>query len=265
MADLVLSASSVEAYRSCGWRWWLQYIEADRGETSIEAAVGIAVHAAVEHYYKARLAGEVPPLTEVLDVFDLTFYLETAHTATPDLPKWRQIGRRVTKSYIEDVGERTDPLLVEQAVATTINGIEYSAHIDLATRLRAVLDLKVKKAKPRAPSRYLFALTGYALSFRSLTGERETDVGLDVMIRLKRDRPYLVPIRYGGPISDRDAGIFARQLEEVANGITAGRFEPTGLETGECKWCPVRPSCVYYAEFAAATGESDAVTPPPDD
>lgn len=265
MADLVLSASSVEAYRSCGWRWYLTYVEAQRGETAIEAAVGIAVHAAVEHYYKARLVGEIATQKECRDVFDLTFLLETAGSPVPDLPKWRAIGRRVLVAYIEDVGEVTDPLFVEKAVATTINGIEYSAHIDLADKRRRVLDLKVKKSKPRTASRYLFAMTGYALSFRHETGERETDVGLDVMIRLKRDRPYLVPIRYGGPISDRDAGLFARTLEETAEGIANSRFEPTGLETGECKWCPVRASCVYWAEFAVTTGEVADVTAPTDD
>lgn len=253
--ELVLSATSVEAYRSCHWRWFLQYVEGERGEASLEQAVGLAAHAAIEHYYNRWIAEpmKIVDRAEVIDVFDTTFLLE-APVVSAARPM-RQIGRRVVNAYIEDVAPTLTPAFVEMPGRITVNGIGYSLHIDLVDTARVVRDTKVKGSKPRDATRYLFAMTGYSLGYRALTGERETDVQIDVMVRLKRDRPYHVPLRYGGPITNLDIGRFARQLEDTAEGIDRGDFAPTGLEAGECRWCPVRLSCSYYAEFNQIEGD----------
>lgn len=253
--ELVLSASSVAAYRGCEYRWYLQYVEQHAGDQTFEKAVGLAVHAGIELYYKAILAGEDGPELEgeSVDAADLHVLLEMSSIVDPDMPisKIRGITERVTRSYIEDVGSQINPTMVEQAGRLVVNGIEFSYHLDLADDEDILRDTKVLKAKPRFPEKYAFAMTGYALGFRDLTGRIERDVQLDVMIRLIRDRPYHVPISNGGPITDHDIGIFAAQLEDTAEGIARGSFRPTGLDKQyECRYCPVRNVCEYVAEEA---------------
>jgi CRISPR/Cas system-associated exonuclease Cas4 (RecB family) len=261
--DLILSKSSVGTYQSCHWRWYLQYVEGDRGEQSTPAAVGQAVHAGVEAYYKARLEHRASNRAEAEESLLLAWALEVPAILNPDpklpLDKMPSVALRVLRAYIEDTGSVTVPKWVEYPGVVDINGIPWSFTIDLLDDALRVRDLKVKGQKPQEVSKHLFELTGYAIPVRFILGRKETDVIVDVMVRLKRDRPYHVQFSYGGPISDHDVDVFTRTLEEVAEGIARRHFEPTGLETGECKWCPVKFSCDYWAEYAQAnpTGETD--------
>lgn len=249
MDDLVLSASSVDAYQTCHWRWYLSYIEARQGDQNIPAAVGLGVHSAIEGHYKARMRGEDQPLADALDAFDLTYLLESEGIADPseDPVKARTQGRRVTTAYIEDVAPGIEPQFVEEAGEMEINGIPVSVHIDLVDMIDVVHDHKIKANKPRDPTVYAFQLNLYALYFRFLTGRIEKDIVLDVMIRLKRDRPYLHRISNEGPATREALGMTARRLEDAANGIAKADFAPTGLDTGACRYCPYRPECDYYA------------------
>lgn len=255
MADLVLSASSLDAYDSCHYRWYLQYVESQQGEQSVAAAVGSAVHYAIEQHYRAQMLGE--PLTPKIleDMYDAYYVLDTLGMADPELPIDKAMiwGRRALTSYLEDVAPGVDPVLVEHGEIISVNDILVSGHLDVADSKGIVHDTKIKGSKPRDPGRYLRAFTVYALLYRQRMEKLETDVQLDVIIRLKRDRPYHVPYRYGGPVSQHDVAIFAASLERIANGIERGDFRPTGLEDGACRFCPVKTVCAYYLEEASAT------------
>lgn len=247
MADLVLSASSMSAYDDCHYRWYLQYVEAHQGEQSVAAAIGSAVHKAIEEHFKAVMREEPLPAKALREIYDFAYILDTSAIADPELPidkalKW---GRRALTTYLEDVAPTIKPRLVEYGELLEVNGILVSGHLDVADD--AVHDTKIKGAKPRDPDVYRRAFTIYALLYRDKLGEKERDVVLDVIVRLKRDRPYHVPYQYGGPVSEHDIGLFAASLEYVANGITKGDFRPTGLESGACKFCPVKTVCDYYA------------------
>ena len=250
MTDLVLSASSLDAYDACHYRWYLQYIESQQGEQSVAAAVGQSVHYAIEQHYKAQMLDE--PLTPAIleGMYDFAYLFETSGIADPELPvdKARTWGRRALTTYLEDVAPTVEPTLVEQGGLISVNDILVSGHLDVADKKRVVHDTKIKGSKPRDPRRYLRAFTIYALLYRDRMEQLESDVQLDVIIRLKRDRPYHVPYNYGGPVSPHDVAIFAASLERIANGIEQGDFRPTGLEENECRYCPVRTVCAYYLE-----------------
>lgn len=250
--ETVLSSSSVSTYFDCHYQWYLRYVERLTGEQNVPAATGLAVHAAVERYYKDLLLFNPEHVGDLdwaaLDAFDYTFMTETLPMADPDedLAKAREVGRRVVRAYLEDVAPGITPVWVEHGGRVIINGIEYSYHIDLVDSEDRIRDLKVLKSKIHHPADKLSQLVGYALGFRAETGRVESDVMLDVMIRLKRDRPYHVPYRYGGPVSDLDIGKFAARLEGAAEGIAAHDYSPTGLDNGSCSWCGVRAACSYY-------------------
>lgn len=260
MADLLLSASSVNAYQECHYRWRLEYIEGHKSQMGIAAAVGQAVHAGVERYYKLRREGiaheYIVALGEAEDVFEESYFYESLDVLNPPEPieKVEGQGRRVLSAYLEDVGQVTEPLLVEHGFLINVNGILFSGHMDLADKKGAVRDLKVKAQPPRnAEEMYGFAMIGYSLGYRDHTGEKETDYQLDVMIRLKRDRPRYVPISHGGPVTDNEIGVFAATLERAANGISRGDYRPTGLGI-KCPYCPVKHIC----EYGQAMGGSNA-------
>src|SRR6185503_1430453 len=179
-----------------------------------------------------------------------TYVTETSGIADPELPidKAMGWGRRALVSYLEDVAPDVEPVLVEYGSELEVDGILVSGHLDVADAEGRVRDTKIKKAKPRDPGRYLRAFVIYALLYRDRMGKLETDVQLDVIIRLKRDRPYHLPYNYGGPVSDHDVAVLAGSLHRVANGIAKGDYRPTGLEEGACRFCPVQTVCDYYQE-----------------
>ena len=227
MTELVLSSTSADAYRRCGWMFYLEYVEVVPQAQNVRAAVGIAAHAAVEWYYRHRLRGASHDelwfqMEEIFDVFDAALTFELLAVAEPeeDTDKAAASGRRTVEAYIEDVAADQEPLYVEAPLRFDVNGIPYSIHPDLITKDLIVRDLKIKRSKPRDPGVYAFQQNGYAIGTRILTGRKEKDVVLDVMIRLLRDRPYHAPISNGGPISDYAEKLFATQLSQrVANAM----------------------------------------------
>lgn len=256
MTDLVLSASSVDTFRKCGYRWYLQYVERHEGDQNVRAAVGLAVHKGAEVYFKAKRLG-IPHdflmgegYDEILDAHDKMIVEELFDVTEPDEPMDKAIitSRRTLKAYLEDVGVDIMPIIEpEVAIEANINGIAYSGHIDVADE--DVHDIKVKAfQKPRFTDDYAFQQVGYGILYRVATDRIERDVVLDFMVRLKRDRPYHFPIRNGGPVDDQDIGRFAGVLTWVANAIAKGQYAPKGLENGACRYCPVRSICQPYQE-----------------
>lgn len=250
MPELVLSPSSVASYQSCGYRWYLQYVEMIEGVTSVKSAVGVGVHTGGEHWLKAAIAGEVIDeadlLTESIEAAELAYIFELSNVAEEDEDpvKMREVVGRVLTAYIEDVALPLLPHLLgaEQPFRIVVDGVEFSGHIDV-DQDGAVRDTKVLGQKPRYPEKYLFSLTGYAMGSEVMHGVPAHRI-LDVMIRLKRDRPRHEPIDFGD-VTQRDRDTFSRTLVSVANQITKGVFDPTGLATGECRYCPVRFECEY--------------------
>jgi hypothetical protein len=248
--ELILSASSVDNYKACEYRWYLTYMERHEGEQSVAGAVGTAVHAAAAAHYMAILEGEPISMDEALETYDMTYMLEVEGMLDPeeDPVKMRAAGRRAAITYLEDVAPPIQPRFVEHAGQAVINDIQYSYVFDVVSADNVIHETKIKGAKPRYFDQYWFQTTGQAIGFRANTGEIERDIVLDVVLRLKRDRPRHIPYSSGGSIDDDDIRRFARVLEWVATGITKGRFRPTGLEKGVCKWCPVKAICEPYQE-----------------
>lgn len=258
--ELVLSSTSADAYRQCAYRFYLEYVEMVPQVQNVRAAIGMAVHAAVEEYYTLRLMGLdhehiVADHIEALeDAYETICAIELAMVAEPEENVGKAIasGQRSFWTYLEDVAPSVEPLYVEKALRIDIDGIPYSIHPDLIDDDGVVRDLKVKRSKPRDPTVYAFQQNGYAIGYRLLIGQKERDIQLDIIIRLLRDRPYYWPIRNGGPASDYAIRLFTNQLTDVANGIAKGRYPPEGLENGACRWCPVRHACRPYQEREAS-------------
>lgn len=273
VSELVLSSSSADAYNRCGWRFYLEYVEMVPQTQNVRAAIGLAVHAAVEDYYREKLTlSEFSPQeahgilfshsgfwSAYVDAYNVVAAFELAAVDDPDedTEKARASGERTLMAYLEDVAPAIKPLYVEEALRIDVNDIPYSIHPDLIDTEINVRDLKIKTSKPRDPAVYAFQQEGYALGVRVLLGRKEHDLLLDIMIRLKRDRPYYVPIANGGPISDTAVKTFARKLERIANAIARDEYPPTGLETGVCRYCPVRYACQPYEESRRAHEDAE--------
>lgn len=247
--DQVFSASSVNTYNRCGKQWEFAYVYGIKSPPSIRAVIGIAAHEAVEVNYRQKMTSGVDlPVSDVLDAFSDAFD-RVVETAVPDEKETPASGKdsgiKTVDLYHREVASTVHPVLVEEQVQFKVNGVPFSGYIDLVDTRRQIRDLKTVKSKPNR-SDYSFNMIGYAIGYRQATGEVESGVQLDYVVRTKE--PYYHPVPSDGPIPDSAVEAFANVVTGVADAVQKGVFLPTGLNTGACSWCGYREMCKPYKD-----------------
>lgn len=268
---LILSASSVATFLRCGKQWEFAYIFKEKRPPTIKQGLGIAAHEAYDFDMTAKLAtGENMPESLVLDAFSTEydkmwtdgFSKTKEEDEDPGKAKDQQI--RVVRKYRNEIAPLIEPVMVEESFVIAVNGIDFSGTLDLASIKRVepdktiikVRDWKNTAQKPSDTSGYAFGMVGYALGYRSLTGDIEDAVQLDYLVRYKRQEPGYFPVSSNGPVSNRAIENFAEVLRDVFDAIMAGRFVPNGLQNNACSWCGFRAMCPAYAKRALLTAVS---------
>lgn len=251
---VVFSASSVGTYQDCHLRWFFQYVLGEEGEQSEAQRVGIVVHEYAERRLKwTRFSAEANPNAErimldadrdgirvdpaVLDIFDRDI-----------LPTYR------------------DPVLIEAPFQIEVNGIPFSGVIDSVDRqdvpfwvessrpgssgqfVYLLRDLKTTGKRPPV-GRYRFPMIGYWLGAREL-GHEPDIMQLDYIVRTQK--PYYWPEVVYIP-DEFDLDWFAATLEAVAEGVERADYDPTGLGTYVCSYCPYKAICGPYQRYKEVT------------
>jgi RecB family exonuclease len=247
---VVLSASSVQTFLRCGQQWFFAYVAGVKSPPTLKQARGIAVHKAVEVNMLQKLTTRVDlPVDDVADAY-VTAYDEMSPEIEEDKHKvgeYKDTGVQLVKLHTKVIAPEIQPKWVEQPIQFSLNGIPFSGQVDLLDEMDRVRDTKTTAQKPRGES-YILNMTGYALAYRQLTGQVETDTILDYLVATKK--PYYIPVVAGGPVDDNQIIRFANVVESVHGAIEAGRFVPNGLTSGACDWCGFRNICPAYERRA---------------
>lgn len=254
MSDLppqVYSGSSISTFLRCAKQWEYAYVYAIKKPPRLRMVIGNAAHAAVEVNFTQKITSRTDmPLSDVEDAFSDEFdRLVVEAEPDPDEPAraGKDSGVLVVRSYQENVAKDIQPLMVEKEVQFDINGVAYSGYVDLVDDQRTIRDLKTTGRRPYDQGRkYALAMTGYALGYRALTGDTESDVVLDYMVRTLK--PYHLPVRAGGPVSEKSVNNFASIVAQVDAAVRSGNFLPTGLTNGACSWCGYKDICPAYRD-----------------
>lgn len=249
MADLpLLSASSVTTYLRCGTQWWFAYVAAVKAPPTLKQARGIAVHKAVEVNMLQKMTSRVDlPVDDITDAYVDSFsgLADDIEEEKADIPAYKDSGVKLVRMHTKIIAPEIQPIWVEKPVQFNINGVPFSGQVDLLDEESRIRDTKTTARKPSADG-YILNMTGYAISYRQLTGAVETDTVLDYLVATTK--PYYLPIAAGGPVSDEEIVRFANIVENVAHSIKAGRFVPNGLASGACSWCGFKAMCPAYAK-----------------
>jgi hypothetical protein len=246
---VVFSASSVNAYLDCHLRWFFSYVLNEKGEQSEAQAVGIAVHDAAEGILRKFRQG--PP--ESLNYVEFVVGPEAVNEPV------RVFLRDILPTY-------RDPVLIEATFQITVNDIPFSGIIDSVDRhdypplvglltaypqrdtINILRDLKTTGSRPKA-GRYDFNMVGYYLGADEL-GYTPDVMQLDYIVRTQK--PYYWP--EARPVPDEyDIAVFAATLETVANGVERADYDPTGVGTRVCSYCPHKAICGPYTRYKEVT------------
>lgn len=232
MPDLILSASSISTYLQCHYRYLLSNVYRLGSGQSIAAALGTAVHAAVESYWKG-----VPTRPQAVLERVLTAELAKVPVLDEDPAAVLVDGHRMLNTYIREVVPTFTPTLVEKTFVITVDDVTVSGTIDAADE--DVHDTKtVAMISKFDPLNHTLQVSLYGLGYQVLTGEKPKRLLLDVLPR-------------GGRVSYRqyevqpEVGELLDVLGVVRDGIGKEDYEPTGATAGVCIWCPYKLQCRY--------------------
>lgn len=245
----VLSGSSLNTFLRCARQWEYAYVMKFKRAPSLRMVKGTAGHKAAEVHMIGKIAtGEDGPLDVDLDAFSDAYDEEVTETDVSDKDKaaTKDAGVKEVRFWHRAVAPTVQPALVEQAISFNLNGIPWTGTIDLVDADRRVRDWKFTGRTPSNADAYILNMVGYAIGYRVLTGEVESQIVLDHIVGLKT--PKYVPIRSDGPVPDQSIRTFAGIAEEAMRGIQAGIFPPNGLKSGACSWCGYRDICPAYRD-----------------
>lgn len=240
---VVLSGSSLATYLRCGKQWEYIYVRRMRMPPSVKQVLGISAHEAIEVNLEQKIETRLDLPTEaVLEAYGDSYDRGIGAVDKPeeDTGKAKDQGYELVATYQEIVAPDLQPRLVEEEIKFEINGIPWSGYIDVVDEQNVVRDAKTTSRAP-SPQKFFLPMVGYALGFRHLTGEVETAVQLDYLVR-RKNSPY-VRASSGGPVNDEDINTFTEVVEAVSDGIEAGTFIPNGISNGSCSWCGFRSIC----------------------
>lgn len=240
---VVLSGSSLATYLRCGLWWEYQYVRRVRAIPSVKQVLGISTHKAIEVNLEQKISTRLDlPTEDVLAAYGDSYDRDIIEVEKPeeDAGKAKDQGYELVATYQKMVAPDLQPALVEAEVKFEINGIPWSGYIDMVDENRVVRDAKTTARAP-SPQKFFLPMVGYALGYRHLTGEKETAIQLDYLVR-RKTQPY-VRANSGGPVNDEDISTFTEVVERAADGIAAGAFIPNGLYNGACNYCPYRFVC----------------------
>jgi hypothetical protein len=211
---------------------------------------GTAGHKGLEvHLVAKKETREDGPLDVALDAYSDSFDLEVEEaedSSKTERGEWKDKGARSVKLWHKEVAPTIQPKLIEQPISFWINGVPWTGTLDLADEDNVIIDHKFPNRTPSDGGSYLINLVGYAIGFRELTGEVESQVRLDNIVQLKT--PKIVKIASDGPVTDQAIIAFADTVESATRSIQAGIFPPNGLSGHACSWCGYTDICDAYKE-----------------
>lgn len=234
---VVWSASSVNVYTTCHLQYYFGYVMAETGIVSEAQTVGIAVHDYAEIVLRQMRDGKPPAAIS----FGTTELSRPTTAALADL-----FDRDILPTY-------RDAVLIEAPFQIEVDGIPFSGVIDSVDRQDVprhdssgpeffdayiLRDLKTTNKRPAA-GKYWFPMVGYFLGARDLGFEIDA-MQLDYIVRTQH--PYYWPEVVPLPDED-DIARWASVLHDVAEGVEKADYEPTGLGTYVCLYCPYRGIC----------------------
>lgn len=217
---------------------------------------GTGGHKAAEVHMLGKIeTGVDGPLDVALDAFSDEYDKEAVEAfEEPDKGLTRSLVKDAAVKEVtfwhKEVAPTIEPAMVEQPISFTINGIPWTGTVDLIDADRRVRDWKFTSKTPSGAEAYILNMVGYAIGYRTLTGEVESQIVLDHIVGLKT--PKYVPIRSDGPVSDASLVAFADIVDTAQRSIQAGIFPANGLKSGACSWCGYRDICPAYKESPMA-------------
>ncbi len=230
---VVLSYSSISAYRDCPRQYWYRHVQRLPVVQSAEAVQGVIMHETLRRAGEARRSG-ADVTAQMLRSLHQEVRGEISFPDTRREATFARNGAAQLESFRKQGGLDARPEYLEQPFTVAVDGWTLSGvidRIDHASGSWRIIDYKTGRPLGRRPRDLQVAL--YALGAESAL---ELDpVELEIVYLASGDSVRVEPTRQ--LLSEA-----ARQGAEVAEGVRAGHFEARP-DRRRCRLCPYRLVC----------------------
>ncbi len=252
-----ISWSSISTFRSCPLKYFFRYV-AGLPEESVSSALvfGTGIHAAIEDFYRAELAGEAKP-----DVEQLMFAFRSAWL--PHDPEAIQFGSTETRSSLDALANKMLAAFLKSPAASVqgrVLGVEEEirgmlvegvpdlyGRIDLVTEDSDSLVLTdFKTSRGKWSSEQAEDASEQLVLYSKLAGELAPGKKLVTrFLVLTKTKEPVIETHLGEVRPDRVARTVT-SVERVWKAVEAGNFYPAPSVVG-CASCGYRKACRAWA------------------
>jgi len=239
-----LSATQVLMYLRCPLQYFYRYIRGIKAQPSGTMILGSSVHSTFKENYEQKIESHADlPIPKLQEFFAEDFDKRSpgAEWNKDQIPgQFKDGGAEIVRAYHTIVSPTTQPLHVEQRWNVVIK--------DVPKPLLVILDLvdsdyriRDHKVTSKTPNQMIVTqslqLSLYSLAFRLATGKIESAVGLDYMIRNKKNEVTINRMQGSRTVQDLDRAI--KLTKNVSAAITKEVFYPCNPENWCCseRWC----------------------------
>ena len=233
-SDLVLSFSSIQAYRDCPRQYWFRHVQHLPVKLTAEAVQGTILHEVLRRAGEERRGGGAVTAERLqalhTEAWQAIRFPDERRAAT-----FRRLGLAQLEEFRAGGGFDRVPELVEREFSAPVDGFTLHGVIDRVDRTDGggwlIIDYKSGRPLPRARRDLQVAL--YAVGASSAL--HLEPIELEVVYLAQGTSLKLE----GVPKLEAEARAIAT---DVAEKIAAGRFEPQP-ERRKCRLCPYRLAC----------------------
>jgi ATP-dependent exoDNAse (exonuclease V) beta subunit len=231
--DVVLSYSSIAAYRDCPRQYWYRHVQRLPVVQSAEAVQGVILHETLRRAGEARRAGAdvTAALLRALhrEVWRVTEFPDPRRAAT-----FERNGAAQLEAYRSNGGLDGNPAHLEEAFTVAVDGWKLNGVVDRIDRTPdawRIIDYKTGRPLPRGRRDLQVAL--YALGATSAL--KLAPIELEIAYLASGES---VRVDHTGELLAEAT----RQGTEVAEGVRSGRFDARP-DRRRCRLCPYRLVC----------------------
>src|SRR6516162_8398431 len=166
MPGEILSPSQAATFLGCSAKYRFKYVLGLPDPAGGGAARGRAVHKAIEHYMRAKIAGLELDDEAITDEWDDIWdeACEGAEFAAHEnIEALKASGAQLAGKYLREAAPGIQPLAVEVPVSGEIAGVKVRGIVDILDAEGRIIDIKTAPRKPsRISGDHAFQLATYA-------------------------------------------------------------------------------------------------------
>ena len=241
-----VSPSKLTLFQACRLKFFFRYVLGLRKPKTAALHVGVAVHAVLSDWNRARWRQQPLVLADLYTSYQAVWQREqTQEPVAWDDPaveiEQQQTGWRLLETFFREspIREAGKPDAVEVMVEADLarHGLPTLVGVLDLVQDNCIVDFKTSGTTPNADRAVLVngtQATAYSMLYRENTGRKEAGIELHHLVKLKQPKLVVIPLP---PVGEREQNRLLRVIESYVAGLERRDFIPSpGLQCASCEF-----------------------------